>query len=269
MRLGIVAGPILLLAGCAAIPPAVSVATWAIEGASLAFSGKSVSDHAISAVTRKDCAMWRLLKGEPVCADYPVENGPARAAVALLPAPPKPAKFDLASAPPPAVDRAPGVAIHLALFAPTPAPRLGAASGGTAPLVEAAAPIEVSDLGDDKPARLSPEVEAVAAQAAPTPAPAPAPTADRHFVSIGSYAVPANARRRVAQYEDLRPFMVAAVVDGRPLLRVVVGPFRSADLEPASRRLRLAGVADAWVLPAAASLRRAPTIVADIRGPGD
>ena len=51
MRLGIVAGSILLLAGCAAIPPAVSVATWAIEGASLAFSGKSVSDHAISAVT--------------------------------------------------------------------------------------------------------------------------------------------------------------------------------------------------------------------------
>ena len=259
MRLGIVAGSILLLAGCAAIPPAVSVATWAIEGASLAFSGKSISDHAISAVTRQDCALWRLLKGEPVCEDYPAENGPARAAVALLPAPP--AKLDLASAPPPAVGAAPGVAIHLASFAPPPAPRPGAASGGTAPIIATTAPIEVTYLGDDKPARPSPEVEAVAAQAAPT--------ADRHFVAIGSYAVPANARRQVAQYDDLRPFIVAAVVDGRPLLRVAVGPFRSAELEAAMRRLRRAGVADAWVLPAGASLGPAPTIVADARGPGN
>ncbi len=160
---------------------------------------------------------------------------------------------------------APGVAIRLASFTPTPAPRLGAASGGTAP-------IEVSDLGDDKPARLNPEAEAVAAPAAPTPAlgpAAPAPTADRHFVAIGSYAVPANARRRVAQHDRLRPFIVEAVVDGRLLLRVVVGPLRSADLEAAMRRLRLAGVADPWVLTAGASLRRAPTIVADVRGPGD
>ena len=249
MRLGIVAGSILLLAGCAAIPPAVSVATWAIEGTSLAFSGKSVSDHAISAVARKDCAMWRILKGEPVCEDHPAENGPARAAVTPLPAAPsEPARLDLAGAPPPADDRAPGVAIHLASFAPTPGLRLGAASGATAPLIEA--------------------TEAVAAPAAPEPA-TPAPTADRHFVAIGSYAVPANARRRIAQYDHLRPFMVAAVVDGRPLLRVAVGPFRSAELEAAMRRLRLAGVADSWVLPAGASLRRAPTIVADARGPGD
>ncbi len=272
MRLGIVAGSILLLAGCAAIPPAVSIATWAIEGATLAFSGKSVSDHAISAVARKDCAMWHLLKGEPVCKDYRAEGGPALAAVAPLPAPPEPAKLDLASAPPPAVGGAPGGTILLASFAPTPAPRLGAASGGTAPIIETTAPIEVSDLGDDKPARLSPEVEAIAAQAAPTPAPGPAPpapTVDRHFVSIGSYAVPANARRRVAQYDDLRPFIVEAVVDGRPLLRVAVGPIRSAELEAAMRRLRLAGVADAWVLPAGASLRRALTIVADARGRGD
>lgn len=273
MRLGIVAGSVLLLAGCAAIPPAVSVATWAIEGASLAFSGKSISDHAISAVTRKDCAMWRLLKGEPVCEDYPAENGPARAAVALLPAPP--AKLDLASAPSPAIGAAPGVAIHLASFAPPPAPRPGAASGGTAPIIATTAPIEVTELRNDKPARLSPDAEAVAAQAALSPAsgsgsgPTSGPTADRHFVAIGSYAVPANARRRVAQYDDLRPFIVAAVVDGRPLLRVAVGPFRSAELEAAMRRLRRAGVADAWVLPAGASLGPAPTIVADARGPGN
>jgi len=81
-------------------PPAVTVATWAVDGATLALSGKSVSDHAISALTGKDCAMWRLLKGEPVCADYPAEDAPAQAAVPVPPAPPPPAKLDRASAPP-------------------------------------------------------------------------------------------------------------------------------------------------------------------------
>ncbi len=267
MRLGIAAGSILLLADCAAIPPAVSVATWAIDGATLVFSGKTVSDHAISAVARKDCSLWRLLKGEPMCKDYPAEDGPTLAAVAPLPAPTVSAKFDLASGPPSAVGGVPGGAIHLAAFAPMPTPRPGAASGGTAPIIEATAPIEATDLRDDESAVESPAAEAVAAQAAPTPV--PGPTADRYFVSIGSYAVPANARRRVAQHDDLRPFIVKAVVDGRPLLRVVVGPFGSADLEAAMRRLRLAGVADPWVLPTLASLGQAPTIVADARGPGN
>ena len=75
MRATIIVVAILLLAGCVAIPPAVSIASWAINGVSYLASGKSVSDHAISAVLDQDCATWRILKGDPICVDYPAEDG--------------------------------------------------------------------------------------------------------------------------------------------------------------------------------------------------
>lgn len=209
MRLGLMLGTTLLLAGCAAIPPAVSIATWAIDGATLAISGKSVSDHALSAATQRDCAIWRLLKGEPVCTDIPAE-APAEVAVAALPPP----------APPP-----------------------GAASGGLPAVVE------TSEIRDREPP-------------AEPPVATPAAAGDGRFISIGSYAVPANADERVAEHESLKPFIVEATVAGRSLLRVVVGPFERKALKAALARLRVAGIADPWILPADANLRRAPTTVA-------
>jgi hypothetical protein len=75
MRATIIVVAVLTLAGCVAIPPAVSIASWAINGVSYLASGKSVSDHAISAVLEQDCAMWRILKGDPICVEYPAEDG--------------------------------------------------------------------------------------------------------------------------------------------------------------------------------------------------
>lgn len=59
--------PALSLAGC--LPPAVTVASYAADGASYAASGKSLSDHGISAVRREDCATWRFFVGRAVCDD--------------------------------------------------------------------------------------------------------------------------------------------------------------------------------------------------------
>lgn len=56
------------LGGCS-IPAPVSISTYAFDGASYAFSGKSLSDHAISAVLNQDCAVLRLFQGRLVCHD--------------------------------------------------------------------------------------------------------------------------------------------------------------------------------------------------------
>ena len=56
----------LLLNGCA-LPPVIGAVAYLIDGASYVETGKSVSDHALSAVAHEDCAMWRLLKGELIC----------------------------------------------------------------------------------------------------------------------------------------------------------------------------------------------------------
>jgi hypothetical protein len=63
----------LLLSGCA-IPPAISIASYVIDGISYAATGKSVTDHGISAATGRDCATWRLIKGENPCKGEPTER---------------------------------------------------------------------------------------------------------------------------------------------------------------------------------------------------
>ena len=67
------------LSGCiVAVPPAFQLVSMALDGVSYAATGKSVTDHAMSTITAKDCAMSRLLDGDDVCTAIPVE-------IALLP----------------------------------------------------------------------------------------------------------------------------------------------------------------------------------------
>jgi hypothetical protein len=54
------------LSGCA-IPAGVSIASMIFDGVSLASTGKSVKDHAISVAADEDCSMWRVLVGRPMC----------------------------------------------------------------------------------------------------------------------------------------------------------------------------------------------------------
>lgn len=62
-----------LLSGCG-LPPALMIASYAADGVSYVATGKSVSDHGISEATGRDCAVWRIIKGESICKDQPVER---------------------------------------------------------------------------------------------------------------------------------------------------------------------------------------------------
>jgi hypothetical protein len=55
--------------GCS-IPTPVSIASYAIDGVSYIVTGKSMSDHALSAVMDQDCALLRIVQGKLVCHDY-------------------------------------------------------------------------------------------------------------------------------------------------------------------------------------------------------
>lgn len=56
----------LFLGGCG-LPPALSAASWALDGISYLASGKSVTDHAISEVAQQDCALFRVVQGRELC----------------------------------------------------------------------------------------------------------------------------------------------------------------------------------------------------------
>ena len=74
----------LVLGGCA-MPPVVTLASLAADGVSYVTTGKSVSDHGISAATSHDCALMRpVFTGKPMCVidadrgkNVPVEVGRA------------------------------------------------------------------------------------------------------------------------------------------------------------------------------------------------
>ncbi|HLG49584.1 MAG TPA: hypothetical protein VKY24_25290 [Reyranella sp.] len=55
----------LLTGGCAV--SAVTAASYGVDGASYADSGKSTSDHFMSMVSKKDCALWRVFRNESIC----------------------------------------------------------------------------------------------------------------------------------------------------------------------------------------------------------
>jgi len=68
-RLVLLAIGLPLLSGACAAPVAVTAVSYGADGVSVVDSGKSTTDHFISMVSRKDCAMWRVLRGRTVCTE--------------------------------------------------------------------------------------------------------------------------------------------------------------------------------------------------------
>jgi hypothetical protein len=68
-------GLMLLTGGCAA-PAGVVAASYGADGVSLADSGKTMGDHFTSMVTKKDCAMWRVMQNRRVCYEREGDRDP-------------------------------------------------------------------------------------------------------------------------------------------------------------------------------------------------
>ena len=69
LRTSGVAAAVILLSGCV-LPPVITLASIAADFASYGETGKTISDHGLSFVMQKDCAMLRVLDNEkPVCVE--------------------------------------------------------------------------------------------------------------------------------------------------------------------------------------------------------
>ena len=56
-----------LLTGACGAPVAVAAASYGADGVSVVESGKTVTDHAASMVSKKDCALWRMFRNRSIC----------------------------------------------------------------------------------------------------------------------------------------------------------------------------------------------------------
>lgn len=66
IRISVAAALVLVLGGCS-VSPTVDAVSWTVDGVSFFLTGKSMTDHAMSAAAGKDCAMTRVVKGEAAC----------------------------------------------------------------------------------------------------------------------------------------------------------------------------------------------------------
>lgn len=54
--------------GCAMLPPLIEHGYTVISGLSYLATSKGPSDHALSLLAGKDCSLFRILRGQPICA---------------------------------------------------------------------------------------------------------------------------------------------------------------------------------------------------------
>ncbi len=64
----VVSSGVLFLSACA-VPPSIQIASWVADGISYIATQKSLTDHGISFIAQRDCALWRGVKGEAICRD--------------------------------------------------------------------------------------------------------------------------------------------------------------------------------------------------------
>jgi hypothetical protein len=128
MRLIRIAPMIALVCGVAGcvLPPAVTIASLVADGLSMASTGKTITDQAISLLAHRDCRLWRLVQGRSICGS----DATVVAVAALPPALPLRAASPGLRAPEPVVAAAPALVDAPAV---EPPPVLGAPIPATVP----------------------------------------------------------------------------------------------------------------------------------------
>lgn len=251
LTLGLAATAALGLAGCAGVPVALSAASAYVDAVLFLRTGRSSTDHAISAVAERDCAVSHILTRGRLCDDGPPP--PLFAELLRDPSAPAPAadRVELAAADPLVLSDAvptPGAAA----LAPPPAAPATPVAATAVPLAPAPAPgFTMASFTAAAAAK------AVFAKAVFVPPARPGPLVDAGsqagtrslLVVVGSFTRREQAETRRAALALPSTGIVEATVFGRRHYRVVVRPMGREDAQRQLIAARTAGVRDAWLLP--------------------
>jgi hypothetical protein len=258
---GVLAAAAASLAGCG-LPPAIALMGYAADGLSYATTGKSTTDHALSAAIDRDCSLLRAAYDEPVCRKsdknrrdekaardaamtaYAASSDEVAPGVVLLSADADSDESDQIAWLPPGED---GDEVAELAAQTAEAHELNEVVPAAAPAPAAAAP-----------ERLMPTPLIPLRPAPPVAESAVPASSDEWMLVLGSYHDAIEAGGAVRRFLAFRPMVVNAKVDGHVWRRVVSGPYDSVQLASARQRAREAGAQDAWgarLCPGAAEAR--------------
>lgn len=256
------AGLSLLLGGCA-LPIPIQVASWALEGISVLATKKSLTDHGVSALAQKDCALWRGLTDDEICVD---EDGAT--AVAALSAETDVAEIDpapLAFVPggdpalpaKPIAPTAPAPSAEAVAFAPEAPARIETIAIVNPTEHAQYAPVSVVDLpAAGSTAKAAEESDLISTQygnakqvfASNTVGDSRGAGGASFYYVIGSFTDRRNADRLAGRHQTLAAAVTPVRLGERMYYRVAVGPFVTGSIEKVRDRLIGAGIDDAWLL---------------------
>jgi hypothetical protein len=245
----------LLMAGCVPlIPLPISLVSSGLSGISLLATGKSTTDHVISAANKQDCAMHRVAFGEEICRNYDAgEYRPDTRYTSQFPGDhdqgPQVAEtpnfwdddLDTNTAELPEQPKQKQKIDPLLISSLTTPTRLTAVApadlGGFQPApLEEARDIRAGNWGRPEAPMV---VESVALPPLPRNRPSTASLidkgADLRFLSLGSFRSPDRAKALVKRFASLSPTVMTVEVAGKSWRRVAVGPMTKTAVE----RLRL------------------------------
>lgn len=243
----------LLMAGCVPlIPLPISIVTSGLSGISFLTTGKSTTDHVISAANKQDCVMHRVAFGEEICRNYAVgEYRPHTAYSNHFPGDQDQDQdsqvaetlndwgFDhdsnTAELPEKSEDKqkidpllissltnptsvTASVSMDIGAFEPTVADKTREISVGKWERPEF--PIEVESAELPPLPRLRPSSESVVGQ-----------DADVRFLSLGSFRSTDRANALKRRYAFLSPTIMTIEVGGETWRRVAVGPLTKPGVE--------------------------------------
>lgn len=262
----------VLLSGCA-LPIPLQIASWALDGVSVLVSQKSITDHGISLITQKDCAIWRGITGDELCRD--IEDTDVLVAENVINSSNEAdatetetlAITSLASQPSASPSKSPtyrvrAVPTHAlrAAWADKAKPSVSApkvfisnahalrARQSTQPIHQAKVVAVVEQPLVTSPDRLaSLSVTAVTKSPKHQNVKDAQPSKGVYFV-IGSFRNPDNAKRLVRGHVDLSPAVLRARLDGTDVYRVVVGPVPRGREKRLHRALARDGFSDTWAI---------------------
>ena len=215
------------LGGCI-MPPVVSYASLAMDGISYVATGKSVSDHALSAATDQDCAVWRVVSEqeiEAVCQDTVKTDAEVTAD-----------------------DDGNDGWFFAGLFsgedkepADDPDPLVSPA---------AAEPATSSDKDTDSLTN-STDFDVIyfapaKAPVADTPVPATTPNSKAIYLVLGSFKSVAGAEILASRVPGITTAIAPALIGEDRYFRVVSGPYELDETGAAEQRLAAAGINNVW-----------------------
>ena len=201
------------------MPMPFQIASWALDGISYIATDKSVTDHGISMVAQKDCALLRVVQGQELCSTYDgsktiavAETGTSETALAIT-----------------AMQLESRQVTNEAIAMTETNSQLPKASNYNYSTVE------LKSVDNPRQLIIGKRVWSDRLDA------------DMYYV-VGSFSNNKNAQRLISKHRDLGPAVLVSLVNGNRVYRVAVGPFDGDQKRDVRLSIKKSGIVDAWAL---------------------